>query len=624
MLNLFKQNKIIIAIAFLLISVLISGSDKKIVRAGIGDNVSGFAWSKNFGWISFNSTDCDIDGDGVFEGAGEVGGPAPTGCPSSGAVTNYGVNIDEATGNFSGYGWSEYAGWVVFTEADIKNDIAYPGCGFPGAPCNAAKYNSGTGAVTGWAKALVLEDDGWVKLSDDSVGAWNGEGVKIDSATGDFSGWAWNDAGGCDAVDPNGSYIEAEDFTGIINDVGDIGEYIFENTQSPFFGTGYLKASNPGNAGPSYPDPPYDGTLVLECASDYYAGREYEVNFTETGAYYLWTRVYGRIGDRDSIHIGLDGECVAVYNHYINGEYVSEEWIWANNPKDLIPPYDNNSITINSTGLHKINIWVRENNQLVDGIYLSKNPANPTDESHGTNISPRETCNNKAGIGWISFNCSDTGSCGTSAYKVHTEISPTAPTNLTASPLSCNSMQLSWTDNSDNETGFETQYCTSGCTLDINWTKHLPNLVSNTTSRTIVQNENTAYYFRVRALGAGGNSAWEPISGGVQGSTDYCPPVLSVNNYNCDSVVLNWTYGDNSSVTEYEIWRDVNNSGSFAKIATTIPDSPQPTTYADNNILSDTLYDYYVIAQPQNSQSDTQNDIRPCPKLPKWKEVKPN
>ncbi|MEA3464066.1 MAG: PKD domain-containing protein, partial [Patescibacteria group bacterium] len=39
---------------------------------------------------------------------------------------------------------------------------------------------------------LSLGDDGWLKMSDDSVADWNGKGVKINIATSDFSGWAWN------------------------------------------------------------------------------------------------------------------------------------------------------------------------------------------------------------------------------------------------------------------------------------------------------------------------------------------------------------------------------------------------------------------------------------------------
>jgi len=143
------------------------------VWAGTDDNVSGFAWSENIGWISFNST-------------------------SDGSPADYGVEIDLATGNFSGHAWSENIGWIDFA----------PVGPYPEAPNNSAHYDSVTGEVSGWAKILSLGNDGWLKLrATASAGVpfpipfsipfplFFGSyayGVSIDSATGDFSGWAWN------------------------------------------------------------------------------------------------------------------------------------------------------------------------------------------------------------------------------------------------------------------------------------------------------------------------------------------------------------------------------------------------------------------------------------------------
>lgn len=159
--------------------------DVGIVLAGTGDNVKGFAWSENFGWISFNSMDCDVDGDGFFEGNGEAGGSAPTGCPTSGTAFDYGVKMDPATGAFSGYAWSEYADYINFS----------PTGPYPENPQISAGYNSGTGAVTGWAKVELLGDNGWIKMS----GSWS-NGVLI-NGLGDFSGWAWNGNGSGGIVD---------------------------------------------------------------------------------------------------------------------------------------------------------------------------------------------------------------------------------------------------------------------------------------------------------------------------------------------------------------------------------------------------------------------------------------
>src|SRR3989338_509710 len=62
------------------------------VEAGSNDNVFGWAWSENIGWISFNNT-------------------------SGGGAVDYGVNVDTTTGIFSGYAWSENIGWISFERA---------------------------------------------------------------------------------------------------------------------------------------------------------------------------------------------------------------------------------------------------------------------------------------------------------------------------------------------------------------------------------------------------------------------------------------------------------------------------------------------------------------------------
>ncbi|MBI4812211.1 hypothetical protein HY798_02035 [Candidatus Falkowbacteria bacterium] len=149
---------------------------EKIVLAGTGDNVSGWAWNSNIGWISFNSKECDTDDNGYID-SGNCGGDNAT-TPAY----SYGVNIDGGTGDFSGYGWSASVGWIDFA----------PTSGFPGSPNTGVHYDSATGDVTGWAKILSLGSDGWIKMSDDSVAVWNGKGVKIDGASGEFSGYAWN------------------------------------------------------------------------------------------------------------------------------------------------------------------------------------------------------------------------------------------------------------------------------------------------------------------------------------------------------------------------------------------------------------------------------------------------
>jgi len=143
----------------------------KITRASADDNVSGWAWGSNIGWISFNCTE-----------------DSPQ-CLSS----DYGVKIDLSTGHFSGYAWGSNIGWISFNETNPPDSYAFNvGCAAAGS-CTAgdnctACYNFDDQKVYGWAKILSLGSNGWIKFND---AAWS-SGVTIDPANSEFSGWAWN------------------------------------------------------------------------------------------------------------------------------------------------------------------------------------------------------------------------------------------------------------------------------------------------------------------------------------------------------------------------------------------------------------------------------------------------
>ncbi len=185
------RKKIFIAvISFLLmaagVGILFYQSRNKVevTQAGSVDNVSGWAWNDKYGWISFNSTNCDIDGDGTYEGASEDGGPAPADCPSSGTVNDYGVNIDPTTGDFSGYAWSSNLGWISFNRSDTGN----PPSNDPGGGSGPiAQYNSGDNKIYGWAKILALGIDGWLRFDHGQANE-----VYVDLNSDEIHGYAWN------------------------------------------------------------------------------------------------------------------------------------------------------------------------------------------------------------------------------------------------------------------------------------------------------------------------------------------------------------------------------------------------------------------------------------------------
>ncbi|MFH1259799.1 MAG: hypothetical protein ABII74_08340, partial [Elusimicrobiota bacterium] len=148
-----KAGKILI---FVFVGFLITAN---FAWAGVEHNTSGYAWSENIGWISFNNA-------------------------SDGSAVNYGVNVDLGNGKLSGYGWSENIGWISFNESELV------GC--PEGECRAKATPSGQLGqsdvnIYGWARALSHGGgwDGWIRFDHGQSNE-----AYIDSS-GNWKGWAW-------------------------------------------------------------------------------------------------------------------------------------------------------------------------------------------------------------------------------------------------------------------------------------------------------------------------------------------------------------------------------------------------------------------------------------------------
>ncbi len=168
------------------------------VNGSSTDNVSGYAWEADgpnpsppglggTDWLSFN---CVTD---------------PAGCGAS----NYGVTVDSVTGNMSGYAWSDNFGWMKFgglsgfptgsgtTPSDAKVDLS------TGTVTGWARFCSVF--VTGCSGSVLPTTatggwDGWVSLSGDNYASPNlfgNGGVTYNKNSGSFKGYAW---GGPDVV----------------------------------------------------------------------------------------------------------------------------------------------------------------------------------------------------------------------------------------------------------------------------------------------------------------------------------------------------------------------------------------------------------------------------------------
>jgi len=171
-------------------------------------NVFGWAWSENIGWISFNNKNCDPNGDGD-----PSDGPAE--CIEAGRdystdpIPPYGVKVDETTGEFSGYTWSENIGWISFNRTDTGDPPAPPFDTTIGAIVKLDLDGTTCGQkywVCGWARAIsvcpalpcnTLDNeggwDGWIKLRGTATDS-SPYGVILNPTTSEFEGFAWGSA----------------------------------------------------------------------------------------------------------------------------------------------------------------------------------------------------------------------------------------------------------------------------------------------------------------------------------------------------------------------------------------------------------------------------------------------
>ncbi|MDX1535770.1 MAG: hypothetical protein R3346_03355, partial [Candidatus Spechtbacterales bacterium] len=193
--------------------------------SSVDNNVSGWAWSSTVGWVSFSSINCDGDNNGITDNI------YYSGCTPGQLVSPYGVDIDYVTLTLSGWAWSSNFGWISFDRSvtgppppgtyDPTVDDAFGDVGPDCANCIAVADRD-TANIYGWGRAISacnnnLWDgasctgsgagnnaggwDGWIRFADVSfVASTHRATVNLSPLPDEFEGWAWEGEG---LGDPN-------------------------------------------------------------------------------------------------------------------------------------------------------------------------------------------------------------------------------------------------------------------------------------------------------------------------------------------------------------------------------------------------------------------------------------
>jgi mono/diheme cytochrome c family protein len=184
---------------------------------------------------------------------------------------------------------------------------------------------------------------------------------------------------------------------------------------------------------------------------------------------------------------------------------------------------------------------------------------------------------------------------------------PAAPGNLSATAASSTQVNLTWADNSNNETGFRIQRATnsgfsSGVTsIDVG--------AGVTSYSNTGLTASTTYYYRVRAYNSVGNSSYSSavsVTTPSGGSTTLpaAPGNLSATAASSTQINLTWT--DNSTnETGFRIQLATNSS--FSSGLTTVNVGAGVTSYSATGLTASTTYYFRVYATNSAGTSSASN-----------------
>ena len=167
---------------------------------------------------------------------------------------------------------------------------------------------------------------------------------------------------------------------------------------------------------------------------------------------------------------------------------------------------------------------------------------------------------------------------------------PSAPSSLSATTVSSSQIQLAWTDNSANETGFTLFRKTGANGI---YAQLATVAAGVTTYADTGLADETAYFYRVAATNADGNSDYAPEASATTLSIPpLAPSGLATTTLALDTVRLGWT--DNSyNETGFRIERSLSSGSGFVVIATV---GSGVTTFDDTGRPASSTYFYRIAA----------------------------
>ena len=201
---------------------------------------------------------------------------------------------------------------------------------------------------------------------------------------------------------------------------------------------------------------------------------------------------------------------------------------------------------------------------------------------------------------------------GTSSYAGPTSVttlaagvSPASPTNLMATAASTSRINLSWTDNANNESGFRIERSPDGTAF-----AEIATVGANATSYANTGlTAATQYWYRIRAYNTTGTSSYAgPISATTLAPAPQPPsaPTALMGTLQTGRIALTWTDTSNNE-TGFAIHRSIDDGKTYSEIATV---AQNVSTYVDTNPGTSRTVSYRVRAFNAVGNSAFSNTVK--------------
>jgi hypothetical protein len=243
----------------------------------------------------------------------------------------------------------------------------------------------------------------------------------------------------------------------------------------------------------------------------------------------------------------------------------------------------------NGGGKFKINLAWTNNATNQTGVAVERSPDGTSFTQIGTSGATATTFSDtkasSSGIYYYRVAAFNAGGSGNYSNLAIYGTLPTAPTGLSATPVSGSEIDLRWTDNSNNESAFLIERSTDN--LSFSQIASLP--AGSTFYASQGLGVDQTYFYRVRAQSVLGPSQYSNTASATTLEPPVAPSGLNATAVSISQINLSWT--DNSTNEAGFYLERAIDGKPFARVATL---AANVTSYADTKLVKGTKYNYRV------------------------------